>query len=98
MALQVLRRPIITEKSSKETSESRFTFEVVKSASKGQVKQSVEDAFGVTVEQVNTMIVPGKSRRTGRLKRVSKTSAWKKAIVQLKSGDKIDLFEIKEGK
>lgn len=94
----ILRRPIITEKSSGNTGESTFVFEVDKRASKGQVKQAVEKAFKVTVMRVNTLIVPGKLKRNRRLGKVTKSSSWKKAVVSLKSGDKIDLFETKEGK
>lgn len=93
----ILKRPIITEKSTqKVSSESKFAFEVARSASKGQVKQAVEEAFKVTVLKVNTLIVPGKSRRTGKKRLTNSTKSWKKAIVQLKDSDKIDLFDIKK--
>ena len=94
----ILKRPIITEKSSQGTTESRFTFEVSPKASKGQIKQAVEEAFKVNVLKINTMFIPGKTRRSAKSRRLSQTSKWKKAIVQLKSSEKIDLFEIKESK
>ena len=94
----ILRRPIITEKSTQKTAESSFTFEVDSRASKGQVKQVVEDTFNVTVLKVNTTMMPGRSRRVGKQRRVSQSPRWKKAIIQLKSGDKIGLFELQESK
>lgn len=99
MALaHILRRPIITEKQSQGTSGSRFIFKVDRQATKGQVRQAVEDTYGVSVTKINTMIMPGKTRRVGRNRHLSQSSSWKKAIVHLKSGDNIDIFEIKEDK
>lgn len=92
----ILKRPIITEKSTQATSKDKFVFEVNRHASKNQIKQAIEENFKVSVTHVNTTIMPGKTRRVGRTRRFTKTSSWKKAIVQLKPGDKIDLFEIKE--
>lgn len=93
-----LKKPIITEKSAKETSSSKFVFKVDKKATKNQIKQAVENAFGVTVINVNTLVLPGKTRRTGKKRLVSTSPRWKKAIVALKSGDKIKVFDLQEGK
>ena len=88
---QVLRRPIVTEKSNIQADElNQYTFEVDRRANKLQVKEAVEKIFGVRVERVNIMIVPGKTRRWGR--RVIRKPAWKKAIVTLAPGDRIDLI------
>ena len=89
---EVLRRPVITEKSAalQTQFQNKYAFEVAKEANKHQIKQAVEQAFKVTVTAVNVMTVPAKERRIGR--RVVHTSPWKKAIVTLKEGDTIDFF------
>lgn len=87
----VLRRPIITEKSTRLQDESKYTFEVATVANKVQVKEAVEKAFSVNVVAVNIMNVPGKMRRIGRNRGM--TRSWRKAIVTLRPGQKIELFE-----
>jgi len=69
----------------------KYVFEIEKEANKNEVKQAVEKAFKVNVTTVNVITVPGKTRRVGR--RLVLTQSWKKAIVTLKPGDKIELFE-----
>ena len=88
---EVLRRPLITEKNSILQTQSKYAFEVAKEANKPQIKQAVEKAFKVKVTTVNVMTVPGKTRRVGRQQVL--TQSWKKAIVTLKTGDKIEFFE-----
>ncbi len=88
---EVLRRPVITEKSTNLQAEGKYAFEVDGRANKLQIKQAVEKAFKVTVTGVNVTTVPGKTRRVGR--RIIQTPSWKKAIVSLKPGDKIEFFE-----
>ena len=86
----VLLRPVITEKSMTETNTGRYTFAVVKDASKLEIAQAVAEAFKVDVLAVNTSTVRGKSRRIG--KRVGKKSDWKKAIVTLAAGQRIERY------
>jgi large subunit ribosomal protein L23 len=69
----------------------KYAFEVAEGANKLQVKKAVEKAFNVHVTTVNVIMVPSKTRRVGR--RQILTSPWKKAVVTLKPGDKIGLFE-----
>ena len=88
---EVLRRPLITEKNTMLQAQGKYVFEVAEEANKHQIKQAVEKAFKVKVMLVNVMTVPGKRRRVGR--RLVLTPSRKKAIVTLKSGDKIELFE-----
>jgi len=88
---QVLRRPLITEKNATLQAQGKYAFEVAGEANKHQIKQAVEKAFKVKVTGVNVMTVPGKERRVGR--RLILTQPWKKAVVTLKPGDKIELFE-----
>ncbi|MFH1662400.1 MAG: 50S ribosomal protein L23 [Chloroflexota bacterium] len=88
---QVLRRPMITEKNSQLQALGKYVFKVADDANKNQIKQAVEKSFKVDVTAVNVITVPGKQRRLGR--RQVLTPCWKKAIVTLKPGDKIELFE-----
>ncbi len=90
-SFDILRRPIITEKSTYLQEQGRYVFEVRPSATKHQVKRAVEDAFDVSVASVNTMNVRGKTRRLGP--RMSKKRDWKKAIVTLAPGNTITIFE-----
>jgi len=87
----ILRRPVITEKSTILQEEGRYTFEVAPKATKHQIKEAVEEAFNVDVLQVNTMHVRGKRKRFGP--RIAQGRSWKKAIVLLSPGDTITIFE-----
>jgi large subunit ribosomal protein L23 len=88
---EVLRRPLVTEKNTSLQSQGKYAFEVDGHANKVLVKEAVEKAFKVTVTAVNMITVRGKEKRVGR-KQVA-GSPWKKAVVTLKSGDKIQIFE-----
>jgi large subunit ribosomal protein L23 len=88
---EVLRRPLITEKNTELQIQGKYAFEVAREANKPQIKQAVEKAFDVTVTTVNVMNIHGGVRRVGR--RQVSTRSWKKAIVTLQPGDKIELFE-----
>ena len=88
---EVLRRPLITEKNAMLQAQGKYVFEIAREANKQQIREAVEKAFKVNVLAVNVMTVPGKTRRVGR--RQVLTQSWKKAIVTLKPGDKIELFE-----
>ena len=88
---KVLHRPLVTEKNSVLQTLGKYAFEVAQEANKAQIKQAVEAAFKVTVTGVNVMTVPGKKKRM-RGREVMSPS-WKKALVTLKPGDKIELFE-----
>jgi large subunit ribosomal protein L23 len=89
---EVLRRPLVTEKNTAiQAPQGKYAFEVAAGANKDQVKLAVEKAFKVSVAGVNVMIVPG--RRRMMRGRTTMTPSWKKAIVTLKPGDKIELFE-----
>jgi len=88
---RVLRRPVITEKSTSLQVLGKYTFEVMKRVNKRQVKEAVEKAFKVKVLDINLITVPGKTRRVGR--RQVKTASWRKALVKLEAGQKIEFFE-----
>jgi large subunit ribosomal protein L23 len=88
---EVLRRPVVTEKSTELQTRYKYAFEIAKGASKPMIKQAVETAFKVKVTGVNVVNMKGKRRRVGR--RIVLTAPWKKAIVTLRAGDKIEFFE-----
>ena len=88
---QILRRPIITERAS--TLNERYNqvaFEVAIAANKHQIRDAVESIYGVKVDKIRTMVVPGKLKRRGT--DIGKRPKWKKALVSLKEGDVIDFF------
>ncbi len=89
---EVLRRPVLTEKTEGLREQSKYVFEVDRRATKIMVKQAVESAFNVQVVDVNIINVPAAMGRYGRRKVIAQP-AWKKAIVTLAPGDKITFFE-----
>ena len=92
----ILKRPLVTEKATSQLALGRYVFEVDRRAAKPEIARAVEEAFGVHVTQVKTSMVRGKSKRSGRLRRLVKRSDWKKATVELQEGEKIDLLETGE--
>lgn len=91
---EVIVRPLITERSTQLKEKAKYSFEVHPSATKQEIKNAVEAKFKkdkVEVLKVNTTNIPAKIRRVGG--KFSKPYRWKKAIVTLKSGQKIELFE-----
>ncbi|HUQ42021.1 MAG TPA: 50S ribosomal protein L23 [Candidatus Limnocylindrales bacterium] len=86
----VLLRPVITERSMTETNAGRYTFAVADDASKQEIASAVAESFKVDVVAVNTITVRGKSRRIGR--RIGKKSDWKKAIVTVAKGQRIERY------
>lgn len=88
----VIRRPLITEKSTVQSEDlNQYVFEVASNANKHQIKEAIEVIFEVEVEKVNTMVMPAKRGRRGR-NWYMRSKQWKKAIVTLKPGDTIELF------
>lgn len=90
-ARDILIKPIVTEKSTALMEERKYTFCVPLSATKIQICQAVEQIFKVKVQAVNTMRYEGKMKRLGRTQ--GRRSDWKKAVVTLKPGETIELFE-----
>jgi len=88
----IIKRPILTEKSNAlKESKNWILFEVSPSANKHTIKRAVEKLFKVHVEAVNTTIIRGKNKRYGKYE--GKRPNWKKAMVQIKEGEKIEFFE-----
>jgi len=88
---EVLISPVVSEKSYGQIVQNRYTFKVHQDAHKTQVRQAVEELFDVKVLQVNIVKVQAKPKRRGVHKGIR--PGWKKAIVQLKPGDSIEIFE-----
>jgi large subunit ribosomal protein L23 len=86
-----LVRPIITERATAlQERHNQVAFEVARKANKHQIRDAVETIYGVKVDKVRTMVIPGKLKRRGT--DVGKRPNWKKAIINLKAGDVIDFF------
>lgn len=104
-AHQIIRKPILTEKGTKlresggrlpgtvaeEDLRSKVFFQVAADSNKIEIKQAIESLFAVKVADVHTLIVRGKEKRVGRF--IGQRSNWKKAIVTLQKGHKIDFFQ-----
>ncbi|GJM83237.1 50S ribosomal protein L23 [Paenibacillus timonensis] len=88
----IIKRPVITERSSEYMNDLKYVFEVDLRANKTEIKQAVESIFGVKVQNVNTLRVPGKLKRYGRYS--GYTPEWKKAFVTLTADSKpLQFFE-----
>ena len=90
----IIIRPLITEKSISLANGGKYTFIVSKEAGKSNIKLAVEEAFGVTVLDIVTSMVKGKTLRTGKRRTEIVISPVKKAIVKIAKDQKIDLFEL----
>ena len=85
----IIIAPVVTEKTMAERALGVYTFKVAKDANKFQIKDAITKAFGVKVDKVNTLNTKSKAKRVGRYE--GRTKTYKKAIVTLKAGEKIDL-------
>jgi large subunit ribosomal protein L23 len=95
MNAYIIKKPVITEKSLMLAStQNTYTFEVERGAHKGEIKVAIEKMFNVKVESVNTVFGHRSSKKTGRKRLSSSVAKTKKAIVKLKKGDTIALFDI----
>ena len=90
-ARQLIKRPVITEKTTKMMEENKYCFVVDPKANKTQIKQAVEAIFNVKVQAVNTTNVLGKVKRMGRHE--GRRPSWKRATVTLEKGSRIEFFE-----
>lgn len=88
----IIKRPLITEKTSiQKATSNQLTFEVDRRANRVEIRKAIENVFNVNVASVRTMQVKGKVKQRGRI--VGKRRNWKKAIVKLMPGERIDFFE-----
>lgn len=90
-ARDIILKPLISEKAVAQMNDGKYAFKVRLDANKTQIKDAIETIFNVTVTGVNTMRAHGKVRRVGKFQ--GRRSDWKKAVVQLKEGDSIKVFE-----
>ena len=88
---QVLIRPVVSEKSYEQIAQNQYTFKVHQDAHKTQIRQAVEEIFGVHVVEVRTLSVKSKPKRRGTTR--GRTRTWKKAIVQVREGETIPIFQ-----
>lgn len=89
---QIIIRPVISEKSYNLVEvENQYTFQVDRRANKNQIRRAIEEAFDVKVHKVNTANVKSKPKRQGLTR--GRTATWKKAVVRLAEGERIELFE-----
>ena len=89
-AHEIIIRPVVSEASFDKMELNKYTFEVARDANKYQIKDAVEEIFGVHVTRVNTSIVKPKTKRVRYV--AGKTRSWKKAVVTLAEGDSIEIF------
>lgn len=90
---EIILHPVITERSTDNARTGRYTFAVAQDANKIEIKQAVEAIYRVNVLKVNVMNVRGKRRRVGRMP-VGETARWRKAIVTVQPGQRIEAFEV----
>lgn len=88
--------PLITERSMRDAQTNKFTFKFLTSVNKGMIKKIIQDKFLVDVVSVYTTTVKGRSSKVGKRRVEKKTEPWKKAIVTLKEGQKIGIFDASE--
>ncbi|MGA8180560.1 MAG: 50S ribosomal protein L23 [Desulfobacterales bacterium] len=92
ISYDLIKRPVITEKTNiQKESYNQITFEIDRNVNRVEIKKAVEDIFNVRVAAVRTMQVKGKTKQRGRI--LGKRRDWKKAIVKLMPGERIDFFE-----
>jgi large subunit ribosomal protein L23 len=92
IANEIIKRPLITEKTSIQKEKyNQLTFEVDRRANRIEIKRAIETVFNVSVSDVKTIQVTGKIKQRGRI--IGKRRDWKKAIVRLMPGERIDFFE-----
>ena len=88
----IILRPVLTEKTATELEAGKIVFRVRRDATKYQIKEAMRELFGVRVSKVNTLIMPGKPKRWGRLQ--GRRAPYKKAIIKLAEGENLDLFAL----
>lgn len=92
LSYDLIKRPVITEKTNiQKESYNQITFEIDRRMNRVEIKRAVEEIFNVRVATVRTMQVKGKTKQRGRI--IGKRRDWKKAIVKLMPGERIDFFE-----
>lgn len=91
---EIIIKPVITEKSMQDAAGGKFTFAVAKKANKESIKKVIAEKFKVHVVAVWTSLIKGRQKRVGKRRTEITESSWKKTIVQVAKGEKIELFDI----
>lgn len=94
---EIIIKPIITEKSMKDAGEGKFTFAFYIKATKRDIKKAIEEKFNVHVKSVATIITKSRQKMANNRRAKILISAWKKGMVRLAKGEKIDLFDVAGG-
>lgn len=94
-ATEILKKPLVTEKTSLQNEDGKYTFIVHKNANKLQIKEAIENMYGVTVESVNTMVYNSKPKTRYTSSRIisGRTQTFKKAVITVAEGEYIDFYE-----
>lgn len=88
----VIQHPVLSEKSMWSEEEGQYIFKVHLKANKHQIREAVQSIYGVSVEEVRTMVMPAKTRRRGNRVFI-RNPKWKKAVVSVAEGDSINLYD-----
>lgn len=96
--MNILLRPVFTERSMGDADNSRFTFVVGLSVGKDEIKKEVEKLYSVKVLDIATVVVKGKGKRVGKKRTEKLLGKYKKAVIRLQKGQKIDVFDMGEKK
>ncbi|MBI3888017.1 50S ribosomal protein L23 [Candidatus Microgenomates bacterium] len=94
--MNTLISPIVSEKSMQDAALNKYTFRVDKDANKAKIYTEIVNTFNVKPVSIRTVVVKGKTVINRKTRNTTKTESWKKAIVELKKGEKIDLFDVSE--
>lgn len=95
--MDILLKPVITEKSMQQAANGWYTFKVTLQSEKPMIARAIEKQFKVNVTDIKTITMKAKPKRTGKRRIEVTRASWKKAIVKLKKDQKIDLFTFTEG-
>lgn len=95
-ATNIIKKPVITEKTLIEASHGEYTFEVASGSTKGQITSAVKELFGVDVKQMKTKIIKGRTRRNLKKRLKVGLSPIKKVVIRVGKEQKIDIFEAKQ--
>jgi len=91
--MQIRVRPLITEKTSRLIKTNWYTFAAPVSKTKNQLEDLIKKTFNVSVLAIKTTVIKGKTRRSGKSRKTRRLSDWKKVMIKIKEGEKIDLFD-----
>lgn len=92
-AFEIIKKPLISEQSLRDAEKGKYSFIVLKSASKDDIKRAVSEMFGVNVSKIMTNIIKGNRTKLTKKRKVVADASYKKARIMLKKGEKLDIFD-----